>query len=257
MKRRDFIKFSTAAAAAYTMGHSLNSFADSKDIGNVVVILCRGGMDGVAAIQPMQQSRLQDIRESCYIKTPLKLTADFDLHPKLSNFKSHWDNNNAAAVHATGFSYSGRSHFDGQNIMEVGSYKPYTVSTGWLGRAMELKGLSSLALNLPTPIIARSLAPTSNFYPSKLIMPQHEDALAIKKLWANDPVLSGYCDDANLDETAFDAGLSDRGGRDLAVGRCILVFQYCPLPDRRYCAASLAQWCRDGGILGLAAYDGG
>ena len=197
MKRRAFIKFSTIAATACTMGQSLLSFADNTHIGNVVVILCRGGLDGVSAVQPKSQ-RLQEIREDCHINSPLKLTQEFDLHPKLRNFKSHWDNNNAAAVHATGFSYSGRSHFDGQNIMEVGSYKPYTVSTGWLGRAMELKGLSSLALNLPTPIIARSLAPTSNFYPSKLIMPQHEDALAIKKLWANDPVLSGYTVDTTM-----------------------------------------------------------
>ena len=197
MKRRAFIKFATIAATSCTMGHSLLSFADNTHIGNVVVILCRGGLDGVSAVQPKSQ-RLQEIREDCHINSPLKLTQEFDLHPKLRNFKSHWDNNNAAAVHATGFSYSGRSHFDGQNIMEVGSYKPYTVSTGWLGRAMELKGLSSLALNLPTPIIARSLAPTSNFYPSKLIMPQYEDALAIKKLWANDPVLSGYTVDTTM-----------------------------------------------------------
>ena len=255
MKRRDFIKFSTAAAAAYTMGHSLNSFADSKDIGNVVVILCRGGMDGVAAIQPMQQSRLQDIRESCYIKTPLKLTADFDLHPKLSNFKSHWDNKNAAAVHATGFSYFGRSHFDGQNIMELGSYKPYTMSTGWLGRAMELKNLSSLALNLPTPIIVSSSAGNANYYPSKLslhLAPEkvqvssaeictpfgckeesivdaaatkqliadqplrpstRTSVMAIKALWANDPILSGFIDETTKSAMNYN---SSRDPRTLA-----------------------------------------
>lgn len=195
MKRRDFIKLSTTAAAAYTMGHSLNSFAGSNDIGNVVVILCRGGMDGISAIQPRQQARLQDIRESCYINRPLKLTADFDLHPKLSSFKSHWDNQNAAAVHATGFSYFGRSHFDGQNIMELGSYTPYTMSTGWLGRAMELKNLSSLALNLPTPIIVSSSAGNANYYPSKLLMPSQTKTDAIKSLWANDPSLSGYIDE--------------------------------------------------------------
>jgi uncharacterized protein (DUF1501 family) len=195
MKRRDFIKLSTTAVAAYTMGHSLSSFAGSNDIGNVVVILCRGGMDGISAIQPRQQARLQDIRESCYINTPLKLTADFDLHPKLSSFKSHWDSQNAAAVHATGFSYFGRSHFDGQNIMELGSYKPYTMSTGWLGRAMELKNLSSLALNLPTPIIVSSSAGNANYYPSELLVPSQTKTDAIKSLWANDPSLSGYIDE--------------------------------------------------------------
>jgi uncharacterized protein (DUF1501 family) len=205
MKRRDFIKLSTTAAAAYTMGHSLSSFAGSNDIGNVVVILCRGGMDGISAIQPRQQTRLQDIRESCYINAPLKLTADFDLHPKLSSFKSHWDSQNAAAVHATGFSYFGRSHFDGQNIMELGSYKPYTMSTGWLGRAMELKNLSSLALNLPTPIIVSSSAGNANYYPSKLLVPSQTKTDAIKSLWANDPSLSGYIDETTESAMNFNS----------------------------------------------------
>jgi uncharacterized protein (DUF1501 family) len=195
MKRRDFIKFSTTAAVAYTMGHSLSSFAGRNDIGNVVVILCRGGMDGLAAIQPKERSRLQKIRKSCYINTPLKLTADFDLHPKLRDFKSHWDSQNAAAVHATGFSYFGRSHFDGQNIMELGAYKPYTMSTGWLGRAMELKNLSSLALNLPTPIIVTSSAGNANYYPSRFAMPPKAKVEAIKELWVKDPVLSGFIDE--------------------------------------------------------------
>lgn len=200
MKRRDFIKISSAAAVAYTMGHSLSSFAESKDIGNIVVILCRGGMDGIAAIQPRQHARLKDIRESCYVNTPLKLTADFDLHPKLSSFKSHWDSQNAAAVHATGFSYFGRSHFDGQNIMELGAYQPYTMSTGWLGRAMELKKLSSLALNLPTPMIVTSSAGNANYYPSKLTRASKSRTDAIKTLWGNDPGLSNYV--ANTTESA-------------------------------------------------------
>ncbi len=76
---------------------------------------------------------------------------DFDLHPALQTFKSLWDKNLASAVHATSIPYTGRSHFDGQNLMQSGGKIPYAVKTGWLGRGMKLAGLTGngLALSLP------------------------------------------------------------------------------------------------------------
>ena len=40
--------------------------------------------------------------------------------PALETFKQLWDQNLGAAVHATNIPYTGRSHFDGQNLMETG-----------------------------------------------------------------------------------------------------------------------------------------
>ena len=58
MNRRDFIKASAASAVAYTMGHSIFSSASDSNIGNVFVILLRGGMDGLAAVQPLQDKKI-------------------------------------------------------------------------------------------------------------------------------------------------------------------------------------------------------
>ena len=39
-------------------------------------------------------------------------------------------------VHAAATPYRDRSHFDGQNLLENGSEKPYGLDTGWLNRAL-------------------------------------------------------------------------------------------------------------------------
>ena len=79
-----------------------------------------------------------------------------------------WSQNLAAVIHATNVPYTGRSHFDGQNIMETGALKAYTKKTGWLGRGMKSAGIyvSSLALSLPMPLLLRGVPHNNNFFPS-------------------------------------------------------------------------------------------
>ena len=74
----------------------------------------------------------------------------FGINPALKFLGSEYANGRAAFVHATSFLY-GRSHFDGQNIMETGNERPYETNTGWVGRAMNAAGYSSLAVSLPIP----------------------------------------------------------------------------------------------------------
>ena len=69
----------------------------------------------------------------------------FGIHPNLKFLETEYQTGNAAFVHATSFPYTGRSHFDGQNIMETGSEQAYAVTSGWVGRAMNAAGFSSLS----------------------------------------------------------------------------------------------------------------
>jgi uncharacterized protein (DUF1501 family) len=193
MNRRDFIKTSAASAVAYTMGHSVFSSASDSNIGNIFVILLRGGMDGLSAVQPLQDKTIFDIRSSCIVENTQQLDGDFGLHPIMKNFSDQWNAGNASIVHATGFNYYGRSHFEGQNVMEGGGGAPYATSTGWLGRAMEVSSLSSLALALPTPLICKSTAITESLYPSnfkKDIMTDNEALL--EGIWKDDMALSKH-----------------------------------------------------------------
>ena len=58
-----------------------------------------------------------------------------------------------ATVHATSIPYTGRSHFEGQNLMESGGHTPYAHASDWLGRGMEAAELAGLAISLPMPLL--------------------------------------------------------------------------------------------------------
>jgi uncharacterized protein (DUF1501 family) len=193
MKRREFIKTTSAAAVAYTMGHGVLSGASEQNVSNIFVILLRGGMDGLAAVQPLRDKELFNIRSTCVVENTFRLDGNFGLHPAMAGFSKHWGSQNASVVHATGFNYYGRSHFEGQNLMEGGGASPYSINTGWLGRAMEISKLSSLAVTLPTPLICRSSAITNNLFPSNIVKQSYEDTNALlENLWAEDAALSKY-----------------------------------------------------------------
>ena len=166
INRRDFLK-TTAITSLYFAGFGVPTLASSGLKKNLVVIMLRGGMDGLCAIPIKDDKNFEKLRSKINLDRTLSLTSDFDLHPALETFKHLWDKNLSAAVHATNIPYTGRSHFDGQNLMETGGKIPYQEKTGWLGRGMKLAGLtgSGLALSLPMPLLIRGVPMNNNYYP--------------------------------------------------------------------------------------------
>ena len=77
---------------------------------------------------------------------PLKLNPLFGIHPNFKNFSRLLKNNEASIIHATSFPYTGRSHFEGQNISQIGLKKAFSVDTGWLGRAMDVAKITGKAM---------------------------------------------------------------------------------------------------------------
>ncbi len=166
INRRDFLK-TTALTSLYFAGFGSPTFATDGPKKNLVVIMLRGGMDGLCAIPVKGDKNFEKLRSKINLDKTLKLTSDFDLHPALKTFKRLWDQNLGAAVHATNIPYTGRSHFDGQNLMESGGKIPYQVKTGWLGRGMKTAGLTGegLALALPMPLLIRGVSMNNNYFP--------------------------------------------------------------------------------------------
>jgi len=166
INRRDFLK-TTALTSLYFAGFGSPTFAADGPKKNLVVIMLRGGMDGLCAIPVKGDKNFEKLRSKINLDKTLQLTSDFDLHPALKTFKRLWDQNLGAAVHATNIPYTGRSHFDGQNLMESGGKIPYQVKTGWLGRGMKIAGLTGegLALALPMPLLIRGVSMNNNYFP--------------------------------------------------------------------------------------------
>ena len=145
---------------------------------NLVIIMLRGGMDGLTAVPP-RDKRLNSARPDILVKKSQKLTSDFDLHPSLETFHELWRAGQAGVVHATNIPYTKRSHFEGQNLMESGGHVPYGESTGWLGRGLEAAELGGLAISLPMPLLLRGKVVQDNFYPTHMSMPYKPELMTI------------------------------------------------------------------------------
>ena len=171
ISRRNFLKGSLTTL--FVAGFNLPIYASNNIKKNLVVISLRGGMDGLTAVPVIGDKNLKKQRRQLILEETLKLNSDFALHPKLHSFYDLWKNNQAAFVHATSIPYTGRSHFDGQNLMESGGNVPYQEKTGWLGRGMMAANHigEGLALALPMPLLLRGVPLNDNYYPAKGSLP--------------------------------------------------------------------------------------
>jgi uncharacterized protein (DUF1501 family) len=166
--RRFFI---LGGASLSLIGHPLfNARAADKQKKNLVIIMLRGGMDGLTAV-PAKDKRLNSLRPNILVDKAMELNADFYLHPRLQTFASLWKSGQATVVHSTNIPYTKRSHFEGQNLMETGALAPYTEQTGWLGRGIDAAELNGLAISLQMPLLLRGKISADNYFPTTLGLP--------------------------------------------------------------------------------------
>jgi len=181
--RRDFIK--GTATTLFLAGFNLPVFASSNKKKNLVVIMLRGGMDGLTAVPIIGDKDFEKRRKDIVIENTIKLNSDFALHPRLSGFHEAWTENTGTIVHATSIPYTQRSHFEGQNLMESGGRIAYQEKTGWVGRAMKIANLKGdgLALSLPMPLLLRGVPKNNNYYPADGQLPDDETLELLRSVY--------------------------------------------------------------------------
>lgn len=193
MQRRSFIKGGAGLASLSFAGIPPAWSSPRADAPRVLFVLLRGGMDGLSAAPPIGDVNYATIRPTVGVRKPLALNADFGLHPALPGLHRLWQKGQLALVHSTGFQYTGRSHFEGQDIMQTGVMTPYASSSGWVGRAMEqAKVPGGVAISIPMPLLLRGNDRATTEFPNWMppLRPSDTDALA--RLWQDDPQLSSY-----------------------------------------------------------------
>lgn len=193
MKRRVLLQQGATLAGLSFAGLPMAWSNDSVNKPRLLLVLLRGGMDGLTAVAPIGDVDYRQIRPNIALQQTLKLDRDFGLHPQLESLHGIWQAGQLAIVHSTGFNYTGRSHFEGQDIMQTGVMKPYGSSSGWVGRAMEAARVDSgVAISIPMPLILRGHAKTTTLFPNWMPMLRNSDADAVAELWAADPALNPY-----------------------------------------------------------------
>ena len=167
LTRREFLKAS--GASLFLAGLPMPGYTKDKPPGTISVIVLEGGMDGLTAVPPFGDPNLLKMRKNLVSENYLKLNSFFGLHPSFKYFAGLMAKNNAAVIHATNFPYTLRSHFEGQNLMQGAGLAPFSVKTGWLGRALDLAKTPGRAMSLDMPLILRGSNENDNFYPASIL----------------------------------------------------------------------------------------
>jgi uncharacterized protein (DUF1501 family) len=189
-QRRLLIKTLLGSAAASPLA-TLSFAASSKNEKRFVMVILRGGMDGLYAVPAVGDPDFAAARGalSQYAEPVLPLNGTFALHPNLPQLHSLFQRGEMGVVHAVGLGYRDRSHFDAQQVLESGSSRPYELNTGWLGRALGVQQGKGLALNTTVPLVLRGLSTVDTWAPSNLPDPSVDLVNRIERMYGSDPAL--------------------------------------------------------------------
>jgi uncharacterized protein (DUF1501 family) len=165
----------------------------------LLIVVLRGGMDGINTVVPFGDSNYISMRGSLAIPaaSTIQLDSFFGLHPALTNFGNLYKSGQAAAVHATCVPLRNRSHFDAQDNLENGLGGRGS-QTGWLNRL-----LSELPAGEPirtagavqigeSPVILRGPAPVLGWSPTWFWNVDNPTLDSIRTLYRDtDPQMGG------------------------------------------------------------------
>ena len=168
LTRRDVLSTASSGAALATLAPGLTigtaSAATTRDL--LVVIYLRGGADGMQVIAPAGDSNYIGNRPGIRVQTAGNTPGigvgtmdgvDMYFHPNLTDLKSLYDEKKLAVVHAVGLDQNIRSHFECQELMELGASQTEAAPLdGWLARHINLLGgtrapLSTVSISSNNP----------------------------------------------------------------------------------------------------------
>ena len=153
LDRRRFLHLSGASLGA-ALASSRLAFAAAPTDNRFVFIFLRGGLDGLHALAPYADADFRRLRPRLApgAEDLLDLDGYFGMHARLGALMPLWQAGELAFVPAATTRYRSRSHFDGQNLLENGTARPFGASDGWLNRAI-------LGLNAGDRRLGLSLGP--------------------------------------------------------------------------------------------------
>ncbi len=200
----------------------------------LVVVICRGGMDGLSVSPPVGDPNYAGLRGPIAIPGfgqpggALKLDDTFGLHPALPSVHKLALKGEARIVPALASPDRARSHFEAQDVMENGATAAYGTDSGWLNRALQVMGpgkVKAISVGATAPLILRGGVEAASWSPGPGVGRDPRLPGILQDLYANDPMLSralasGLATEAmakvaNADATA---ALTDSGDMSGAMG---------------------------------------
>lgn len=158
LSRRRFLGgVAAAGATAVTtnlFGEAVQQASFGETGGNVVVVLsCRGGVDGLGLVVPHGDPAYYTARPGIALPRNSLVCTDamFGLHPKMAPVKWLWDSGELTAVHAVGMPVVNRSHFAAMEEVEDADPGSST-RQGWVNRMVGLDAPATDVMSLGSAI---------------------------------------------------------------------------------------------------------
>ena len=202
----------TAAAANIRV-----AFARVPGERRFAVVILRGALDGLYAVQPYGDPGLAALRRPLLLPQPgeeaglLDLGGFFGLHPAMPELHAMYARGEAALLHAVAGPYRTRSHFEGQDLLEAGTSD--RLSSGWLNRAIAAlpssgSARAGLAVGGGVPLLLRGSTTVGVYSPPGLEAPPPDLFHRIAELQAGDPRTAA----------TFEEGMRSRGFASTVLG---------------------------------------
>ncbi|MEM7596642.1 MAG: DUF1501 domain-containing protein [Pseudomonadota bacterium] len=165
----------------------------------LVVIILRGGLDGLDAVRPYGAPEFHALRGRLLAEgvSPGELDLDgyFALHPALADLVPLWRAGELSFAHAVSTPYRNkRSHFDGQDILEAGtgSAGVESVRDGWLNRLLsEVPGAhaeTAYAIGRQSMLLTKGAADVSDWSPEASLVLSSQAERLLDLVMHDDPL---------------------------------------------------------------------
>lgn len=220
LSRRLLLGSAAAAAGlgALPRGFVRSAWALPTDRRLVIMIL-RGGLDGLAAVPPVGDPGYDSLRGRLSLAGEAglhKLDDTFALNPALTTLARWYGEQRLAVIHAVAAPGNQRSHFEAQNIVETGAAAAHATDSGWLNRALPALGVTdakqALAVAQTMPLVLTGATPATVWTPQGGGSADAAFLNLVERLYANDPVLARGLADARAVDAAAAAAMDDQGG---------------------------------------------
>lgn len=165
----------------------------------LVIVVCRGGMDGLSVSPPVGDPNYAALRGRIAIAPfgqsggALKLDDTFGLHPALVSVHRLALDGQARICPAVATPDRARSHFEAQDVLESGGVIAYGAGSGWLNRTLQALApqgkIEALSVGTTAPLILRGPVQAGSWSPGGLEGHDQRLPRILADLYARDPLL--------------------------------------------------------------------
>lgn len=195
------------------------SLANAPWSGRLVVIILRGGMDGLDVVRPIGDPAFAALRPTLAKgDPPLDLDGHFALHPALKGLMPLWQQEELGFVHAVSTPYRDkRSHFDGQDLLEAGTQDLTGAGRdGWLNRLIQqmpqIEAETAYGIGQGALKVLNGPAPVANWTPEAALGLSPQALRLAEQMMKRDPQMHAALSEAKMLSRVRSDQPQERGG---------------------------------------------